>query len=184
MIEARFNICWGDFTLYADFSVPTKGVTAIFGQSGCGKTTLLRSIAGLEQHPGSYLKVGDMKWQAESLFVPPHQRPLGYVFQEASLFAHLNVQGNLNYGLNRVPRSEKKIALEQAIDLLGIEHLLDRKTDKLSGGERQRIAIARALAVSPRLLLMDEPLAALDQASKQEILWYFRSQDLLLNDRF
>ncbi len=174
-IEARFRIDRGDFSLDVDLSVPAQGVTSLFGPSGCGKTTLLRAIAGLEHYRGGFLKVGDMTWQEANRFVPPHRRPLGYVFQEASLFAHLTVRRNLEYGVKRVPRAARKVSLEQAIELLGIKHLLERKPDRLSGGERQRVAIARALAVSPRLLLMDEPLAALDLNRKQEILPYIES---------
>jgi molybdate transport system ATP-binding protein len=174
-IEARYRIDRGDFSLNVDLSVPARGVTALFGPSGCGKTTLLRAIAGLEHYRGGFLKVGDITWQEGDRFVPPHRRPLGYVFQEVSLFAHLTVRRNLEYGIKRVPRAERKVSLQQAIELLGIEHLLERKPDRLSGGERQRVAIARALAVSPRLLLMDEPLAALDLKRKQEILPYIES---------
>lgn len=174
-IEARFQIHRDDFTLDVDLNLPSHGITAVFGPSGCGKTTLLRAIAGLEQHRDGFLKVGDITWQENDRFTPPHQRPLGYVFQEASLFMHLNVRDNLEYGLKRVPQAEQKIALQQAIDLLAIEPLLERAPARLSGGERQRVAIARALAVSPRLLLMDEPLAALDKSRKQEILPYLES---------
>lgn len=156
--------------LDVELSVPAEGITALFGPSGCGKTTLLRAIAGLEHHRGGFLQVGDMTWQAGKRFVPPHQRPLGYVFQEASLFDHLTVRGNLEYGARRVPKTERKVSMEQAIELPGIGHLLERRPATLSGGERQRVAIARALAVSPRLLLMDEPLAALDLNRKREIL--------------
>jgi len=179
-IEIRFRIDQGDFTLDVDLSLPAQGVSSLFGPSGCGKTTLLRAIAGLEHHRDGYLKVGDMVWQEAGLFVPPHQRPLGYVFQEASLFPHLSVRRNLEYGVRRVAESERRVSLEQAIELLEIGQLLERKPDTLSGGERQRVAIARALAVSPSLLLMDEPLAALDVNRKQEILPYIESlhQDL------
>jgi len=174
-IEARFRIDRGEFSLDVDLSVPAHGVTSLFGPSGCGKTTLLRTIAGLERHRDGFLKVGDMIWQAAERFVPPHRRPLGYVFQEASLFAHLSVRHNLEYGVKRVPKEQRRVALTQAIDLLGIGPLLERRPDRLSGGERQRVAIARALAVSPRLLLMDEPLAGLDVNRKQEILPYIES---------
>jgi molybdate transport system ATP-binding protein len=174
-IEIRFRIDQGDFLLEVDLSLPSQGVSSLFGPSGCGKTTLLRAIAGLEQHRNCFLKVGDMVWQKGGHFVPPHQRPLGYVFQEASLFPHLNVRRNLEYGVRRLPESERRIPLEQAIELLEIGSFLERKPDTLSGGERQRVAIARALAVSPKLLLMDEPLAALDVNRKQEILPYFES---------
>ena len=174
-IEARFRIDWSDFSLDVDLSVPARGVTSLFGPSGCGKTTLLRAIAGLEHHRDGFLKVGDMTWQDSDCFVPPYRRPLGYVFQEASLFAHLTVRRNLEYGIKRVPAAERKVSLQQAIELLGIGHLLERRPARLSGGERQRVAIARSLAVSPRLLLMDEPLAALDVNRKQEILPYIES---------
>lgn len=174
-IEARFEIHRRDFTLDVDLVIPARGVTAIFGPSGCGKTTLLRAIAGLEPCHDGFLRVGEMLWQDGKHFVPPHKRPLGYVFQEASLFAHLNVRHNLEYGVRRVPSSERKVSMERAIGLLGIEPLLGRRTDQLSGGERQRVAIARALAVSPGILLMDEPLAALDLARKQEIMPYLES---------
>ena len=174
-IEANFRFPRGDFTLDVNLSVPSQGITALFGPSGCGKTSLLRAIAGLEHCADGYLKVGSMIWQHGDQFVPPHRRALGYVFQEASLFAHLTVIRNLEFGIKRVPKLERKVSLDRAIELLGIGHLLDRKPDRLSGGERQRVAIARAVAVSPRLLLMDEPLAALDLTRKQEILPYLES---------
>lgn len=172
VIKARFSLDFAEFSLAVDLELPDRGVTALFGHSGSGKTTLLRCIAGLERAPGGYLSIADEVWQDEAVFVPTHKRPLGYVFQEASLFSHLSVKRNLEFGLKRVPSSNRKVSLDQAIELLGIGHLLDRKPDRLSGGERQRVAIARALALSPRILLMDEPLAALDLARKQEILPY------------
>ncbi len=174
-MEIKFRIDRGDFSLDVDLTIPARGITAVFGPSGCGKTTLLRAIAGLEPCRDALLRVGDMVWQDNHHFVPPHKRPLGYVFQEASLFAHLNVRGNLEYGVKRVPASERKVSLERAIELLGIGPLLERRVDQLSGGERQRVAIARALAVSPRILLMDEPLAALDLTRKKEIMPYLES---------
>ncbi len=171
-IQARFKLAFPEFTLDVDLDLPGRGVTALFGHSGSGKTTLLRCIAGLEKVPGGYLRVGDGIWQDDHACLPVHRRPIGYVFQEASLFPHLTVRRNLEYGLKRVESSARKVSLDQAVELLGIGHLLDRQPDRLSGGEKQRVAIARALAVSPRLLLMDEPLAALDLARKQEILPY------------
>ena len=148
------------------------GVTALFGPSGSGKTTLLRCIAGLEHAAGS-LHVNGETWQDDGIFVPTHQRPLGYVFQEASLFPHLSVRANLEYGLKRSPPAERKVQLEQVVEWLGLSRLIDRgDPSRLSGGERQRVAIGRALLTSPRLLLMDEPLSALDTTSKQEILPY------------
>jgi molybdate transport system ATP-binding protein len=114
-------------------------------------------------------------WQSDNRYIPTHRRALGFVFQEASLFRHLDVQGNLEYGRKRVAVSDRRIAVPEVIELLGIGHLLDRRPDQLSGGERQRVAIARALATSPRLLLMDEPLSALDLARRQEIMPYLES---------
>lgn len=173
-ITATFKRMVGDFSLDVSLQLPGRGVTAIFGPSGSGKTTLLRSIAGLERSPGGYLAVNGDVWQDETnrLFKPVHSRSLGYVFQAANLFAHLSVQGNLDYGLRRVAQADRKVSLQQAIELLGIEKLLARQSGTLSGGERQRVAIARALATSPQLLLMDEPLAALDVQRKAEVLPY------------
>jgi molybdate transport system ATP-binding protein len=170
-IRARFRIDWPGFSLDVDLALPGRGVTALFGHSGSGKTTLLRCLAGLERAPLGTLSVNGEVWQDAQRWLPTHRRPLGYVFQEASLFPHLSVLGNLRYGMKRADASQNP-SLEQAIELLGIGQLLDRKPDRLSGGERSRVGIARALAVSPRLLLMDEPLAALDIKRKQEILPY------------
>jgi len=176
LIEARFRLAWWGFTLDINERLPGSGVTAVYGHSGSGKTTLLRCIAGLERTRGGFLSFKGEVWQDAGSWVPTHRRPLGYVFQEASLFSHLTVLGNLRYGQRRAdsPRSQKedRFGLEHAIELLGIGHLLKRKPDGLSGGERQRVGIARALAVNPRVLLLDEPLAALDLARKQEILPY------------
>ena len=169
-IEACFHIEWPGFTLDVDLKLPARGVTAFFGHSGSGKTTLLRCIAGLERAPQGHLIVDGETWQDKSQWLPTHRRPLGYVFQEASLFPHLTVLGNLRYGMKRT--AAQRVSLDQAIELLGIATLLDRKPDRLSGGEKSRVGIARALAVSPRILLMDEPLAALDLKRKQEILPY------------
>lgn len=171
-IRARFKLDYSGFSLDVDVELPGRGVTALFGPSGSGKTTLLRCIAGLERAPDGVLQVNGAVWQddAKRIFLPTYQRPLGYVFQEASLFPHLDVRRNLEYGMKRVPASERRVSLEQAIELLGIGALLAQKPDTLSGGERQRVGIARALSVSPKILLMDEPLAALDLARKQEIL--------------
>lgn len=173
-VEARFAVDWGDFSLDVDLRLPGRGVIGVFGCSGSGKTTVLRCIAGLERAPVGRLVVGGDVWQDEdgSRFLPAHRRPIGVVFQESSLFPHLSVKGNLEFGRRRIAPSERRVALEQAIELLGIGRLLERVPAHLSGGERQRVAIARALAVSPRVLLMDEPLAALDVARRREILPY------------
>lgn len=174
-LEARFHIPRRDFVLDVDLILPAQNVTAIFGPSGSGKTTLLRAFAGLERCPQGYLRVGEMLWQDGGHFVPTHKRSIGYVFQEASLFSHLDVRGNVEFGLKRVPHDERKVSMDRAIDLLGIQPLLKRGTDELSGGERQRVAIARALAVNPGLLMMDEPLAAVDLMHKREIMPYLES---------
>jgi len=174
-IEASFLLERNGFILDVDLSIPEQGISAIFGRSGCGKTTLLRLIAGLEKADRGFFKMGEHIWQKDGFFLPTHQRAIGYVFQEASLFDHLNIQRNLEYGLKRIPSSRQKVSLDKAITLLGIGNLLQRKPYQLSGGEQQRVAIARALAVSPDLLLMDEPLAALDRSLKQEILPYLET---------
>ncbi|CAA9890075.1 Molybdenum import ATP-binding protein ModC [Candidatus Methylobacter favarea] len=171
-IEARFQLDYGGFKLDVDLQLPSAGITVLFGPSGCGKTTLLRCIAGLQCPPEGFLKINGSIWQnsEDGVFLPPHKRPLGYVFQEANLFPHLSVQENLHYGLKRIKQNPEPVNLEQTVELLGIGHLMGRMPERLSGGERQRVAIARALALNPDILLMDEPLAALDFKRKQEIL--------------
>jgi molybdate transport system ATP-binding protein len=171
-IEARFELAFPGFSLCLDVRLPGRGVTALFGPSGCGKTTVLRCMAGLTRAARGRLLVNDQIWQDEGHFLPTHQRPLGYVFQEANLFAHLSVRQNLDYGRRRVPQGDRPAAFDHIVELLDIAHLLERSPAGLSGGERQRVAIARALLTSPRLLLMDEPLAALDAARKSEFLPY------------
>ena len=174
-IRARFRLTRPNFLLDVDAQFPLRGITALFGASGSGKTTLLRCIAGLERAPGS-LQVGDEIWQNKTTSVPTHRRALGYVFQEASLFPHLSVRANLEYGYRRIPPVERKVQLEQVVAWLGLNQLIGRVDPaQLSGGERQRVAIGRALLTSPRLLLMDEPLSALDNRSKQEILPYLEA---------
>jgi molybdate transport system ATP-binding protein len=174
-IAVRFNIQRGEFALNIDTVIPETGVTAIFGPSGSGKTTLLRAIAGLEHADNGYLKVGDALWQGNGVFLPTHQRKIGYVFQEPSLFSHLSVEANLNYGLERAKDESSAVVVQQTINLLGIEHLLKRMPWQLSGGEQQRVAIARALAANPSMLLLDEPLAALGDDQKAGILPYLES---------
>jgi molybdate transport system ATP-binding protein len=168
-IHAHLNQSYAGFQLDVDVAFPAKGVTAIYGPSGSGKSTLLRCIAGLEHAEGSLIVNGDV-WQDKTRFIAPHQRPIGYVFQEATLFPHMTILDNLNYGFKRQSQNHNGFSLEPIIQLLGIEHLLNRKPEKLSGGEKQRVAIARALAVNPKILLMDEPMSALDLARKREIL--------------
>ena len=174
MIDVRLHLNYTGFALDVDLHLPGRGVTALYGHSGSGKTTCLRCIAGLERAEDGFIQVNDEVWQdsRKGLFVPPHKRALGYVFQEASLFPHLSVRANLEFGLKRIPRTQRRVDMAHATELLGIGHLLDRHPQHLSGGERQRIGIARALLTSPQLLLMDEPLAALDSKRKGEILPY------------
>ncbi len=180
-IRAQFKMQLDSFALDATFDAPATGVTALFGPSGSGKTTLLRCIAGLERVQGS-LHVNGETWQDDKTFVPVHKRPLGYVFQEASLFPHLSVRANLEYGYKRISPTERKVKLEQVVEWMGLTHLIERgDPTQLSGGERQRVAIGRALLTSPRILLMDEPLSALDTNSKQEILPYLERLHRELN---
>jgi molybdate transport system ATP-binding protein len=171
-IQAQFKLTHPGFCLDVDLNLPGQGVTALFGPSGCGKTSLLRCMAGLNRAEVGRLIVNGETWQDSDFFLPIHQRPLGYVFQEANLFAHLTIRRNLGYGQSRIPAAARRVEFDRAIELLGIGHLLERKPAGLSGGERQRVAIARALLTSPRLLLMDEPLAALDIARKNEFMPY------------
>ena len=168
MISARFSGRVEQFTLDAALEIPGQGITGLFGPSGCGKSTLLRCLAGLLRLPGGHLRVGGEVWQGGSKFLPPYRRPLGLVFQDSRLFAHLSVRENLRFGLRRV--GNVRITEDSVIDFLGLEPLLARAPATLSGGERQRAAIGRALLAQPRLMLMDEPLAALDRDSAHQIL--------------
>lgn len=171
VIHAKFKVDRVNFSLDVDIKMPGLGITVLFGPSGSGKTTLLRCIAGLEHVRNGYLNVGGEIWQDGGYFLGSHKRPLGYVFQEASLFPHLTVLGNLLYGMKRAKQSNQA-QLGELVQLLNIKNLLERRVEVLSGGERQRVAIARALALSPRLLLMDEPLSSLDFRLKHEIILY------------
>lgn len=163
----------GDFSLAAAFASDGR-VIGLFGASGAGKTSVINMIAGLEHPDRGVIVVGDVRLDdtAAGICVPTHLRRIGYVFQDARLFPHLNVMQNLDYGrrMNALARDAAQEA--RIVDLLDIGHLLTRRTGKLSGGERQRIALGRALLARPRLLLLDEPLGALDEARKAEILPY------------
>jgi len=158
----------GAFKLDVAFHAPLRGVTALFGPSGCGKTSVLRSIAGLNQLEGS-IRIGADLWQGNKIFLPTHKRPIGYVFQEASLFPHLSVRANLIFGM---PKKQEFTAFgfDEVVSILGLDPLIDRYPHHLSGGERQRVAIGRALLSNPQVLLMDEPLSALDQKMRDEIM--------------
>lgn len=174
-IAACFKLKRKEFQLEVSFTAPGKGVTALFGPSGSGKTTLLRCIAGLEKPDYAHFTINGQCWHDEKKNLPVHRRPIAYVFQEPSLFPHLNVRENMLYGWRRTPRQQRKLHLDDVSAWLGLEALLERRTDELSGGQRQRVAIARALLTSPELLLMDEPLASLDTKGKAEILPYLES---------
>ena len=170
-VKAQFQIRYHAFHLDVDIILPAKGITVLFGRSGSGKTTCLRAMAGLERVENGYFSVGEQVWQDQS-FVPTYQRDIGYVFQDARLFSHLSVRQNLEFGWKRIAEKARKVELKTMASLLGIEHLLERRTERLSGGEKQRVSIARALLTSPKLLLMDEPLSALDNQIKADILPY------------
>lgn len=169
-IRATLQVTHPGFSLDVDLDLPGRGVTALSGPSGCGKTTCLRAIAGLQRTAGNRVQVNGATWQDGDAFVPTHRRAIGYVFQETRLFSHLDVQHNLAYGMRRVPAAARRVSLTQAVELLGIGALMARQPHTLSGGERQRVGMARALATSPDLLLMDEPLASLDAERKREVL--------------
>jgi molybdate transport system ATP-binding protein len=166
-VQARL----GAFSLQTgNFSWPLDGITALFGRSGCGKSTLLRAIAGLIPRASGTLRVGEALWLDGRRQTPAPKRDVGYVFQDAALFPHLSVRGNLQFAASRAPKGEAPAAIDQVAAEVGIAHLLDRRIAALSGGEKQRVAIARALLSRPRLLLLDEPLAALDWKAKDELL--------------
>jgi molybdate transport system ATP-binding protein len=173
IVEAKQRL--GAFSLDAAFT-SERGVTALFGRSGSGKTSMIRIIAGLARpDEGRVVLDGEpLTETATGIFVPKHRRRFGYVFQEARLFPHLSIRANLSYGRWFAARPAHSESFDHIVDLLGIETLLERSPAKLSGGEKQRVAIGRALLSSPRLLLMDEPLAALDDARKAEILPYLQ----------
>lgn len=176
-VEAAFRHRLGSFELDATLTLPAHGVTGLFGPSGSGKTTVLRCLAGLERPRAGRLRMGSEVWQDEATgrFVPPHRRGVGYVFQDANLFPHLTVRDNLEFAWRRTPAEERRIERREVAEWLGLEELLDRHPPGLSGGERQRAALGRALAASPRLLLLDEPLSALDRVGRRQILPYLES---------
>ncbi|AWB65164.1 molybdenum ABC transporter ATP-binding protein [Saccharobesus litoralis] len=163
------------FDFNVDLELPSTGLTAIYGHSGCGKTTLLRCIAGLNTPEKGRVRFREQIWQSEQICLPANKRPIGYVFQEASLFDFLTAKQNLEFAIKRADTRHTKLDYKSIIDVLGIEHILCKYPSQLSGGEKQRVAIARALLIQPSLLLMDEPLASLDPARKQEILPYLKA---------
>jgi molybdate transport system ATP-binding protein len=168
------------FTLQAEFEAPTPGVVALFGRSGCGKTTLVNLISGLLPPDEGRIQLNDVVLTdtRAGLSVPVEERRIGYVFQDARLFPHFSVLGNLRYGLKRSLRHRTEtpsIGFDEVVELLGLRHLLERRPHQLSGGERQRVGLGRALLSQPRLLLLDEPLASLDVARREEVLPYFEA---------
>jgi molybdate transport system ATP-binding protein len=162
----------GGFALDVAFAADRGRVTAVFGASGSGKTVTVRAVAGMARPDRGHIRVGGETFfdRAAGIDLPPERRRVGYVFQDAKLFPHLGVRRNLEYGLRRAPAGERRIGFDEVVAMLGIEGLLDRRPHALSGGERQRVALGRALLAQPRILLMDEPLAALDAPRKAEIL--------------
>ncbi len=168
---------WAGFTLRAELEAPTPGVVALFGRSGCGKTTVVNIISGLLQPDEGRVELDGVVLTdtRARLRVPVERRRIGYVFQDARLFPHLGVLANLRYGMRRAPRAGRAIGLDEVLALLGLEPLLGRRPYQLSGGERQRVALGRALLSQPRLLLLDEPLAALDAARREEVLPYLET---------
>ncbi|MZG52705.1 MAG: molybdenum ABC transporter ATP-binding protein [Nitrospinae bacterium] len=172
LLKAAFKVDYPDFNLDVDLQLPASGITVVFGPSGSGKTTFLRCLAGLEK--SGKMEMAGQVWQDENIFIPLNRRAIGMVFQESRLFPHLKVRENLLYGYKRTPVDSRRLHLDEIVRVLSLENLLERKIDKLSGGEKQRVALGRALLTSPKLLLMDEPLAALDTQRKNEIIPFIR----------
>jgi molybdate transport system ATP-binding protein len=172
MLEMDVAADFGGFALEAKLSCETTGIIAFFGRSGAGKTSLVNMLAGLVRPARGRISVnGNVLFDsARGIDLPPESRRLGYVFQEGRLFPHMSVRKNLSYGYRRARAARPRIEFDRVVELLGLEELLDRRPGSLSGGEKQRVALGRALLANPRLLLMDEPLAALDQPRKEEVL--------------
>jgi molybdate transport system ATP-binding protein len=171
-LRARLRTTLGGFALDAALEAPPSGVTGLFGPSGSGKTSLLRCLAGLTQAERGYVQLDEETWQDADaeVFVPPHRRGVGYVAQHGDLFPQLNVRDNLRYGMRRVPPAERRLSWDDVVEWVAVRPLLDRDVSRLSGGERQRVALGRALLASPRLMLLDEPVSALDEPSRHEVL--------------
>ncbi|MGD9889540.1 MAG: molybdenum ABC transporter ATP-binding protein [Halothiobacillaceae bacterium] len=178
MLKGELSLRQGDFQLHSGaFEIETSGVTVLFGRSGSGKSTLLRAMTGLDKGTRGQLSFNDERWQDGKWHLPTSKRDIGFVFQDAALFPHLSVRGNLDYAIKRAPKADHKAAsqvdetgLEELARRVGIFAKLDQSVTTLSGGEKQRVAIARALLSKPRLLCMDEPLSALDWRAKGELL--------------
>lgn len=172
MIDIALKKRQGNFLVDVAFTASQDGTTALFGHSGAGKTSVINMISGLARPDDGYIRInGHTVFDSrKKINLPPEKRRFGYVFQEGRLFPHLSVKSNLLYGMKRTPAGEKSVKTDQVVELLGIGHLMQRRPATLSGGEKQRVAIGRALLTNPLLLLMDEPLASLDEARKAEVL--------------
>lgn len=171
-LDIECQLALRDFTLEAGEQIDLKGITGLFGPSGCGKTTLLRILAGLETRASGRLVVADEVWQGKNIFLPPEKRRIAYVFQDTRLFPHLNVRGNLAFAHKR---RSGPIGYDEVVERLNLRTLLERSTQALSGGEKQRVALGRALLSQPELMLLDEPMSALDGSRKEEIVPYLQS---------
>lgn len=167
MLRVRQQLQRGNFSLPVNLELPLEGITAFMGESGTGKTSLLRAIAGLDRHDNGEVRLGDVSWQDAQTFVPVHQRELGYVFQEDNLLAHLDVRGNLAFAARRSGATQEDVA--QFVNRLRLEPLLQRKAHQLSGGERQRVALARAFLADAPILILDEATSSLDSESERLI---------------
>ena len=174
MLEVDIRARFGTFALDAQLVAPTSGIVTVFGRSGAGKTSLVNILAGLTRPTEGVVRLNGEALcdTAAGIFVPPERRRFGYVFQEGRLFPHMTVRGNLLYGARGQPPADRQRRLDHAVALLSLDGLLKRRPSDLSGGEKQRVAIGRALLTQPRMLLMDEPLAALDPGLKGDILPY------------
>jgi molybdate transport system ATP-binding protein len=176
MIDCHIQLKQGQFDLDQRFQ-SDQSVIGLFGASGSGKTTILHSIAGLVTPQAGWIKIKNQTWfdQAQKINLSTQQRRIGLVFQDAQLFPHKNVKQNLLFGFKHIQPQQRQFELDYIIELLKLEHLIERMPIKLSGGEKQRVALGRALLYSPQLLLLDEPLSALDAAHKAEIIPFFQS---------
>jgi molybdate transport system ATP-binding protein len=173
-VDLTLTVDRAGFRLRVEEQLPATGLTVLFGPSGSGKTTVLRCVAGLEPTATGRVCVGGEVWldRDAGVEVPTHERGVGYVFQDAALFPHLDVRGNLEFGLQRTPVGDRELPFEEVVGWMGLEGLIDRDVRGLSGGERQRVAMARAVLAGPRMLLLDEPFASLDRASRRALLPY------------
>ena len=176
-IEFHYKKSFANFSLDCEFNMPAKGVTILFGPSGCGKSTLLNCIAGLEKTDHGYAKINDILLDDtnNNVNTPAHSRKIGYVFQDSRLFPHKTVLENLLYGYKRLDVAEQNLDVVTVFEKFSVENLLDQYPQQLSGGQKQRVALARAILSKPRLLILDEPMSALDYKAKQALLPYIQS---------